>query len=80
MTHFWDSGYGHAMFGPFMWLFWLVLLVVVIIALRVLSGGAARGDGPGAKQTPLELLEERYARGEIDEEEFERRRRTLRGE
>jgi len=28
---------------------------------------------------PLEILRQRYARGEIDDEEFERRRRTLTG-
>jgi putative membrane protein len=41
-----------------------------------LFGG--HGTGPKAED-PLEVLRLRYARGEIDEDEFERRRRTLSG-
>jgi putative membrane protein len=38
------------------------------------------GHGTGPKpEDPLEVLRLRYARGEIDDEEFERRRQTLTG-
>jgi putative membrane protein len=39
---------------------------------------AGHGTGPKAED-PLEVLRLRYARGEIDDDEFERRRRTLTG-
>jgi len=40
----------------------------------------AGGHGAAPKpEDPLEVLRLRYARGEIDEEEYERRRRTLTG-
>jgi putative membrane protein len=35
---------------------------------------------PTAAADPLEVLRHRYARGEIDDQEFERRRKTLSGE
>lgn len=40
------------------------------------GGGHQTGPKP---EDPLEVLRLRYARGEIDEEEYERRRRTLTG-
>lgn len=36
-----------------------------------------KGSAPGASATPLEILKARYARGEIDRQEFEERRRDL---
>jgi len=40
------------------------------------------GGGPGGserKPSPLDILDERFARGEISQEEYEERRRTLIG-
>ena len=61
--------------GGFMWLLWIVLIAAVIYAIVALVRGSSpqRNDGNDA----LEILRQRYARGEIDEEEFERRRREL---
>ena len=62
---------GAGMIG--MVVFWvLVIWVGVHLASREGSQNAAR------PLTALELLEERYARGEIDEKELEARRRALR--
>jgi putative membrane protein len=58
-----------------MWWFWLLLIVVIAWAVKVaLPGGA---DGGKDAKSPLQILEERFARGEIDEEEFERKRKLL---
>jgi len=57
-----------------------IILVVVLIALAVpflrsLGGGAA---GP-RKPTSRDILDERYARGEIDREEYLRRKQDIEG-
>ncbi len=64
--------------GGFMWLFWILVIVAIVwlITSAVNSGVRNRRD---ADDSPLEILKRRYARGEIDEEEFGRRRRELEG-
>ena len=68
---------GHGFFGGgFMWIFWILLILVVVWAVRA---GLNSGDGAGSgnQRTPLEILKERYARGEIDRETFERMKKDL---
>jgi putative membrane protein len=61
------------MFG--MLFFWIAVVALVAFAAR--SGRAdATGDGFRAR-SPREILEERFARGEISEEEFEGRKQVL---
>ncbi len=67
----------------------IVLLVVLVVLairwlLRSLNGSSGSdGMGGGHSATPedaaLALLRERFARGEIDADEYEQRRRTLGG-
>jgi len=71
----WGSGW--AILGVAHMLLWWVLLILGIVVLgKWLFGGTS-----GAKQPPhqraLEILAERYARGEINKEEFEAKRRDL---
>ncbi|MEQ9640552.1 MAG: SHOCT domain-containing protein [Alphaproteobacteria bacterium] len=78
-----DRWYGHGMMsgaggwlmGPLMIVIVLVLLVAAIVIALRLSGisGASRPT----ERSAIDILEERYARGEIDKAEFEERRRTL---
>jgi putative membrane protein len=66
-------------FGPlFMILFLAVLVALVVILVRWL-GGPWQGTYPPHQptRTPLDILKERFARGEIDKAEFEDRRRVL---
>lgn len=75
-------GFGHGLFGPFMLVVWVILIVLIVVALRFLlgTGRAGGGEDIGERRTPLDVLQDRYARGEIDDEEYERRRRKLAGE
>ncbi|MFI2205564.1 SHOCT domain-containing protein [Streptomyces sp. NPDC020192] len=83
--------YGHGMngWGWFVMLLGTVLFWVLIIAVGILLFRAlARPARPGAEyhtwqrtppvSGPEQILAERYARGEIDEEEYRRRLATLR--
>ena len=62
--------------GRVMWRLFAVLLVAgVVVLVRALTD---RGAGTGSKgSSAMEILEERFARGEIDREEFEERGRGL---
>lgn len=59
----------------------IIVIVLIIKAVKAIFGGRVRGDwhhwrdrmGGGA----LEMLRERYAKGEIDQEEFEARKKVL---
>lgn len=62
--------------GGGMWLFWIILIAVVVLLAKVMAGNGS-GSTPQRHDSPLEMLKARYARGEIDEEEFERRKSEL---
>ena len=71
----WHNGF---MFGGgLMWIFWILLIVLAVI-LTVALAQRRTGTGSGARErTALDILKERYARGEIDRDEFEQIRRDL---
>ena len=61
--------------GPiYMVLFWAVIIAGVVALVRW-QAGAQPGPRDG---TALEIVRERYARGEIDREEYEQKVRDLR--
>ncbi len=68
---------------PFLWLVGGVLLVLglVLIVLWVTSSARHAPPPPAprdpSRPTPEEILRERFARGEISEEEFERAKKIL---
>lgn len=74
-----DWGYGwHWPWGGLIGLVFLALMVVgVLSVLRWLAG--AQGTNRRSSSTALAILAERYARGEINREEYEQRRRDLEG-
>lgn len=62
--------------GGFMWIIWIALIVAVIWAARGFSN-AGTGSGRTHAPSARELLDQRYARGEIDEDEYRKRRVNL---
>lgn len=76
----WGGGWFGMIFGPiFMILVLALVIAVAVLIVRWLGGPwhAAAPHQPPSARTPLDILKERFARGEIDKEEFEERRRIL---
>lgn len=61
-----------------MLLFWAGLILLVVWGVRALSAESRIGGHTG-RNSALQILEERFARGEIDRDEFEERRSILEG-
>jgi len=78
--HMWGEwGWGGMFLGPvFGILFIAAIAIAVVLVIRALGGGPARRRG-GGSQSALEILDERFARGEIDREEYEDRKKVLSG-
>lgn len=71
-------GYGHGWGMIWGWVIGLVILVALIwIIVRVADQNRKSTRLSG--RTPLDILNERYARGEIDREEFEEKKKDLKG-
>lgn len=73
----WDGnwGWGHmAVGGLMMVLFWALVIALAVLLVRALS---SERRSPPAERPALAILEERFARGEIDRAEFEERRRLI---
>jgi putative membrane protein len=77
----WAMGH-HGMMGGGMGIGMIIFWIILIVAVVLLFSGAVNGVR-GKKQkredalNPLEILNQRYARGEIDKVEYEEKRRNL---
>ena len=72
-----NNGYGWGMgWGfPFMGIFFLIFFVMGIIYLiKIISG---KDEKEMSLEQPLDILKQRYARGEIDQQTFEEMKRKL---
>lgn len=56
-------------------LFVALIVIGVVLVLRQVPSGESRGGAGSARQ----ILDERFARGEIDQDEYRRRRASLEG-
>lgn len=70
----WYDGGGSPLMLSVMVVFWILLLGVLYVAVRELPG---RREPGGSRSSARRLLDERLARGEIDEEDYVRRRDLL---
>jgi len=77
--HMW-GGWAGMIIGPVMMIVVIAAVVAAIVLLvRWLGGGPGSRAGGAGRRSALDILEERFARGEIDKAEFEERRRALEG-
>ncbi|MFP4469309.1 MAG: SHOCT domain-containing protein [Bacteroidota bacterium] len=66
--HFWGMGWG-----------WIIGLIItgVIIWIIVKAVNKTSPEVTKSDKSALDILKERYARGEIDREEFEERKKSI---
>lgn len=62
--------------GGFMWLFWIVGLLVVFVIFKSLIN-SNNNSSQTTQDSALEILKKRYARGEINDEEYEQCKKKL---
>lgn len=71
----WGTWLGFGFHGLGMLVFWGVLIVALVLLVRAVAGRPAAAP---KEDRALDLLRERYARGELTREQFEEMRDTLR--
>lgn len=63
--------------GGLMILFWTGVIALVIWVIARLVGHEGSGSPARRKPSPLDIARERYARGELNREQFDQIRRDL---
>lgn len=72
------GGWGMGWFGPlFMVIFWCLVITGLVLFIRWLVQGSRRGPQGSGSSNAIGILKERYARGEIDREEFDQKKQDL---
>lgn len=60
-------------------LFWALVITAMVLAIRYLTGGSHPNQAsPSSARAAEDVLAERFARGEIDDDEYRQRMTTLR--
>ncbi len=57
--------------GILIWIFWILVIVGLALLINYLL------ERRGGQESALEVLKKRYARGEITEEEFEKKKKDI---
>lgn len=79
MTDYGMAG-GFGFGGIFMILWWVIIIAAFVALVRWMTTpdkGTADEPGSGGGRKALDILKERYARGEIDEQEFQKKEHDL---
>ena len=68
---------GHWFGGGFMWFFWIFILVIMIWFAKTFLESNQSQNNIKPNNSALNILNERYAKGEIEHDEFEQKKRDL---
>jgi len=82
------QGYGYGGYGdhPMMWgnmfmgpmmMILMIIVVAVVVVLVLRFSGIGGATGKASRDNALAILNERFARGEIDKAEYEERKQAL---
>ncbi len=75
--HWYDGGWGMSGGAMVLWTLVIVAVVIVLVLFVARSGGSSQRPR-SLSDSPEEILKKRYARGEIDRDEYEQRLNDLR--
>lgn len=71
-------GWGHMGDWPMAVFGWLFMVLIVVLVVVLVWSATRRSETPGRSgRTALDLLDERYARGEIDREDYLERKADM---
>jgi putative membrane protein len=77
---YWHGGaWGWFWMLTMMLTFWLLVVAVAVVVVRGAAHDGERTDRSPSTRTPEQVLRDRFARGEIDADEYEHRRKVLTG-
>jgi putative membrane protein len=82
MMMYWGNGmggWGYVLMTVSMLLFWGLLIAGVVLLVRYLGGDRRQPPSTTAGPDPRSLLAERFARGEINEDDYRQRLKVLNG-
>lgn len=71
----WGMGFGFGLNWLFIIVFWILIIFAIVALIRGVSG--ERYERREKEKTALDILKERYAKGEISKAEFEEKKRDL---
>ena len=66
----------HGFMGGYMWIFWIALIVGIVFLIKWIVQ-QSRPMETNSGENSIELLKKRYAKGEIDRNEFEQKKKDL---
>ncbi len=72
-------GYGYGPVHMIIWVMVLIAIVALVVWLVRSAGGLGAPQLPPRRSTGLDVLEERYARGEINRDEYLQKKRDMAG-
>ena len=67
----------HGFGGGFMWIIWILVLFLIVWVIR--SALSSKSSTDNSHKSALDILKERYARGDISHDEFEQKKKVIGG-
>jgi putative membrane protein len=73
----WEGAMPWLMFLPMLWPLLVIGTIIFVVALLIREGRTPAKRRDPTSLAPFEILRERFARGEIDQAEYEEKRRVI---